>query len=164
MKSLGLFIMGFVVGAAALGVVAYSAAPNMMLKELQSPYGVEESVAKIKEGAEKLNKEKGTKWVVPSVKALHKSIKKHGGDDVMPVMLVNLCEPFHASKILVEDDARIVSVMMPCTLSVYEKSDGKTYVGHMNAGLLGRMFGGVVAEVMGEVDDQQHDILNYLEQ
>ena len=35
--------------------------------------------------------------------------------------------------------------MMPCTISVYEKSDGKTYIGSMNAGLLGRVFGGTVA-------------------
>ena len=41
-----------------------------------------------------------------------------------------------------------LSVMMPCSIGVYEKSDGKTYISTMNAGLLGRMFGGVVAEVM----------------
>lgn len=164
MKTLGVFILGLVVGAGGLGAVAYSAAPKMMLKELESPYGVEESVAKIKEGAEKLNEAQGTKWVSPGVKLLHKSIKKHGGGDVLPVMLVDLCEPFHASAILTKDDARIVSVMMPCTISVYEKSDGKTYIAHMNAGLLGGMFGGVVAEVMGEVDGQQHDILEFAEQ
>jgi uncharacterized protein (DUF302 family) len=46
---------------------------------------------------------------------------------------------------------------MPCTISVYEKSDGKAYIGSMNAGLLGKMFGGTVAEIMGEkvADDQQ---------
>jgi len=164
MKSLSTFILGFAVGVGVLGAIIYSAAPKMMLIELQSPYGIEESVAKIKQNVEKLNREQRTKWVVPSVKALHKSIKKHGGKDVLPVTLVNLCEPFHASKILAEDDARIVSVMMPCTISIYEKSDGKTYIGHMNAGLLGSMFGGVVAEVMGEVDGQQRDILNILEQ
>ena len=39
--------------------------------------------------------------------------------------------------------------MMPCTVSVYQKSDGKAYIETMNAGLLGKMFDGVVAEVMG---------------
>ncbi len=53
--------------------------------------------------------------------------------------------------------------MMPCTISVYEKSDGKTYIGHMNAGLMGGMFGGDVAEVMGVVDGQQHDFLSFAE-
>jgi uncharacterized protein (DUF302 family) len=163
MKSLGIFVLGLIVGACALAAFAYSAAPSMMLIELESPYGIEESVAKIKEGAEKLNAQQGTKWVSPGVKALHKSIKKHGGADVAPVMLVDLCEPTHATNILTEDDARIVSVMMPCTISVYEKTDGKTYIGHMNAGLMGGMFGGVVAEVMEEVDGQQHEILEFAE-
>jgi len=164
MKSLGIFILGLIVGAAALGAFAYNAAPSMMLIELESPYGIEESVEKIKQGAKKINERQGTKWVSPIVKPLHKSIKKHGGADVAPVMLVDLCEPTHATRILTEDDARIVSVMMPCTISVYEKSDGKVYIGHMNAGLMGGMFGGIVAEVMGEVDGQQHEILGFVEQ
>lgn len=164
MKGMGIFILGVIIGAGTLGAIAYSAAPSMMLIEVESPYGIEESIVKIKEGAEKLNQAKGTKWVSPAVKPLHKSIKKHGGVDVLPVMLVDLCEPAHASHILTKDDARIVSVMMPCTISVYQKSDGKTYIGHMNAGLMGGMFGGVVAEVMREVDGQQHEILGFAKQ
>lgn len=39
---------------------------------------------------------------------------------------------------------------MPCTISVYEKSDGRVYIGTMNAALLGRMFGDTVAETMNE--------------
>jgi uncharacterized protein (DUF302 family) len=65
-------------------------------------------------------------------------------------MLINLCSPDYAYDILKEDDNKIVSVFMPCTISVYEKSDGKAYIGAMNAGLLGTMFGGTVAEIMGE--------------
>ena len=38
--------------------------------------------------------------------------------------------------------------MMPCTIFVYQKSYGHAYVGIMNAGLLGTVFGGTVAEVM----------------
>jgi len=53
--------------------------------------------------------------------------------------------------------------MMPCTISVYQKSDGLVYVGTMNAGLLGTMFGGTVAAVMGgAVAVQQHKFLSFL--
>jgi hypothetical protein len=38
--------------------------------------------------------------------------------------------------------------MMPCTIAVYEKANGSVALGTLNAGLLGRLFGGVVAEVM----------------
>jgi uncharacterized protein (DUF302 family) len=84
------------------------------------------------------------------VSPIHKSIRKHGGGELPPVMLVNICQPGYAYDILKEDDNKIVSVFMPCTISVYEKSDGKAYVGTMNAALLGKLFGGSVAEIMGE--------------
>jgi len=148
-------VAGFVLGIALLGAVGWTAMPRLMLKEAVSPYGLQETVDKISENAKQAG------WVVSSVKPLHKSIKKHGGDDVLPVMLVNLCQPHHASSILNRDADRVVSVMMPCTISVYQKQDGKTYIGYMNAGLLGEMFGGNVAEVMGTVSEQQQSFIAF---
>ena len=137
------FIIGAIVGAVILAAAGWKMMPGMMLKEYQSPLSLEETVQKISDNALAKN------WVVSEIKPLHKSVAKHGGGDLPPVMLVNLCEAHHAYKILKEDANKIVSVMMPCTVSVYQKSDGKAYIGTMNAGLLGKMFGGVVAEVMG---------------
>jgi len=39
---------------------------------------------------------------------------------------------------------------MPCTLAVYEADDGKVYISKMNTGLMGKLFGGTVAEVVGD--------------
>lgn len=143
-------VAGLIGGIVLTGIIGWNMMPGMMLKEQVSPYSMEETVNKIKENA----LAKG--WVVPSVSPLHKSVKKHGGGDVLPVMLVNLCQAHHAKRMLSDDSARVVSVFMPCTISVYKKSDGKVYISSMNASLLGSMFGGIVAEVMGEVAlDQQ---------
>lgn len=148
------FLSGLIVGVVALGVAVYLLMPGMMLKEQMSPYGVEDTVARLKAAAE------ADGWVVSSVVKLDESVKKHGGPEVRPVRLVNLCQAQHAGKILSGDDARIVSVMMPCTVSVYEKSDGSVWVGSMNPGLLGKMFGGVVSEVMaGPVAEAQDRFL-----
>ena len=146
---------GFVLGAIVTGFVGWTMMPGMMLHENLSPYGIDETVNKIKENATS----KG--WVVPSVKPLHKSVLKHGGGELRPIMLVNLCQPNHAFNILREDRSKKISVFMPCTISVYQKSDGKTYVGTMNAGLLGEMFGGTVAEVMGEVAVDQQSFIEF---
>jgi len=154
-KSALSMITGFVLGIALLGAVGWTAMPTMMLKEALSPYGLQETVDKISENALQAG------WVVASVKPLHKSVKKHGGGDVLPVMLVNLCQAHHASSILNQDPDRVVSVMMPCTISVYQKQDGKTYIGYMNAGLLGQMFGGNVATVMGTVAEQQQSFIAF---
>jgi uncharacterized protein (DUF302 family) len=142
-KYLLTFVLGIFTGTAiVVGATVYFA-PKLMLREQMSPYDLEKTVERITESAEKQG------WVVSSVMSLDKSIEKHGGGEVLPVRLVNICQPQHAAKILGDDSSRVVSVMMPCTISVYEKQDGRVFVGTMNAGLLGRMFGGVVAEVMG---------------
>lgn len=136
-------LAGFVLGAIAVSAAGWTMMPSLMLKEHSSPLGVEETVEMIKQNA------LAEGWVVSSVTPLNDSVKKHGGGDLPPVRLINLCQAHHAHKILNQDDSKIVSVMMPCTISVYQKNDGKAYIGTMNAGLLGSMFGGVVAEVMG---------------
>mgnify|MGYP001815675599 FL=1 len=155
MKNIKSILLGFVLGTIATGTVVWNVMPGMMLEERLSPYSVDETVNKIKENAIS----KG--WAVPSVKPLHKSILKHGGGEVEPVMLVNLCQPNHAFNILSEDDNKKISVFMPCTISVFQKSDGKTYIGNMNAGLLGSMFGGTVAEVMAEVSVEQQAFIEF---
>jgi len=150
-------IIGFIFGIVVAGITVWLVMPGMMLTERVSPYGIDQTVAQITANA------KAEGWVVSSVQPLHKSVKKHGGGDLLPVVLINLCQADHAYTILKEDTNKVISVMMPCTISVYQKSDRLVYVGTMNAGLLGTMFGGVVAEVMGgTVAAQQHKFLQFL--
>jgi uncharacterized protein (DUF302 family) len=151
-------VIGLVAGIILTGLIGWSIMPGSMLKEYPSPYGVDETVDKIKSKALNSN------WVVSGVKPLHESIKKHGGGNTRPVMLVNLCQPNHAFNILEQDENRKVSVFMPCTISVFQKSDGSTWIGAMNAGLMGRMFGGRVAEVMSMVSDEQQRFIEFATQ
>jgi len=131
--------------------------PSMMLSEQLSPYSVNETVEKITTNA------KAENWVISGIQPLHHSIKKHGGGNLAPVVLINLCQADHAFKILKEDASKVISVMMPCTISVYQKKDGRVYIGTMNAGLLGTMFGGTVAEVMGGlVAAQQQKFISFI--
>jgi uncharacterized protein (DUF302 family) len=148
-------VAGFIFGTSLLALAGWNTMPTMMLKEVASPYGLHETVDTIAENAKQAG------WVVASVKPLHKSVAKHGGGDLLPVMLINLCQADHASSILNIDADRVISVMMPCTISVYQKRDGKTYIGYMNAGLMGRMFGGNVAEVMTTVAEQQQGFIAF---
>ena len=151
------FVLGAVLGAVLVAAAGWTVMPTMMLQELKSPYDLDKTVETISQNAIDAG------WVVSDVKPLHKAVKKHGGKPVLPVMLVNLCQADHASNILSVDADRKLSVMMPCTISVYTKQDGKTYIGYMNAGLMGAMFGGNVAKVMGEVAEQQRSFIAFAE-
>ncbi len=145
------YVIGFILGVVVVAVVGWNVMPGMMLSEIRSPYSVNETVEKISANA------KAEGWTVAGVKPLHKAVKKHGGGDLPPIMLIDLCQANHAFGILKEDANKKLSVFMPCTISVYEKSNGQVFVGVMNAELLGKMFGGSIAKIMGEevAQDQQ---------
>jgi uncharacterized protein (DUF302 family) len=150
--------IGFAAGVALTLAMGWLLMPRLMLREHVSPFGVDETVARISQKAIAAG------WVISSVSALSDSIKKNGGGELPPIRLVNLCQAQYAFRILREDAGKVVSVMMPCTISVYQKADGKTYVGVMNAGLLGTMMGGTVAEVMGgAVAAQQAEFIDFAE-
>ncbi|UHD17272.1 DUF302 domain-containing protein [Thiocapsa bogorovii] len=156
MSKFFIFLAGLVVGVLGIAAVSVAFAPSMMIHEHQSPYGLDETVEKISQNAIAAG------WVVSGVKQLDKSVEKHGGGKILPVRLIDLCQANHAAKILSQDDERFVSVMMPCTISVYEKQDGKVYIAHVNAGLMGRLFGGTISEVMGgPVSDEQNQFVSF---
>jgi uncharacterized protein (DUF302 family) len=62
--------------------------------------------------------------------------------------LLKMCEPAIAADLLKSDENKYLSVMMPCTFAVYEKSDGNTYIAMMNLGVVGKAIGGDVVVAM----------------
>jgi uncharacterized protein (DUF302 family) len=135
-------LIGILIGILGTVAVTVKIMPAMMLSEMQSPLGYEETIAYIE------NNVTNAGWKVSAVMRLDKTLAKEG-KTVRPVASMKICQPDHAEKVLLDDDARFLSVMMPCTIAVYEKTDGRTYIATMNAALMGRMFGGTAAEVMG---------------
>ena len=92
-----------------------------MIIEHVSPFTVPVTVEKLIEVA----KLKG--WQNPAVHNLQQSLAK-SGKEVLPVEVVEICKPEYSGSMLEKNDERIVSVLMPCRISVYEKTDGNTYV------------------------------------
>jgi uncharacterized protein (DUF302 family) len=144
------FVLGLLLGVAVAGAALVLFGAGWMLSEHASPVGVDETVARLEAAAKKEG------WVVIGVQKIHESVKKHGEGEILPVHVMSVCHPKYAARILKEDGNRVVSVMMPCRIAVYAKADGKAYVSTMNAGLVGRLFGGTIADVMaGDVADAQ---------
>lgn len=135
-------LIGILIGVTLtlLGVVKIM--PRLMVSETQSPMGYEETLARLQ------NNVTNSGWQVSTLMRLDKSLAKEG-KTVLPVSSLKICHPDHADTVLKDDNARFLAVMMPCSIAVYEKADGKTYVSMMNSGLMGKMFGGTAAEVMG---------------
>lgn len=138
-----LFVIGgLVAGILLTSLLAYKAAPGMMLKEAESKYNFERSVEVFEQTALNMG------WKIPTVHDMQLTMENFG-KEVNKMKVFELCHPEHAYEILSRDKERIVSNMMPCRVSIYEKSDGKTYISWMNTAMMGNMMGGVVADVMG---------------
>ncbi|GEM_PF-191150 len=135
-------IAGLFIGILFTSLMAYKAAPGMMLKEAESQYGFNRSVEVFEQTALNMG------WKIPTVHDMRETMQGFG-KEVSNAKVFELCHPEHAYRILRLDDERIVSSMMPCRVAIYEKSDGKTYVSWMNTSMMGNMMGGVIADVMG---------------
>ena len=127
-----------------------------MLIEVESPLGFEETLARIEANAKDLGWKVPKKWKVD----FQHNLKKVTGTDIGPNRVLKMCEPTAAAKLLLKDEYKQLTAMMPCTIAVWEGDDGKVYLSKMNTGLMGTMFGGNVAKVMGrEVSRDEEEIL-----
>lgn len=134
-------VVGLVAGfALALGVV-FGAMPGMMIVTHASTRGFEETVATLEEAILQNG------WSSPGTMDLKAAMAKNGVDFGPRVKVIKLCNADYAKRVLT--DARHLSSLMPCSISVWEDDTGKVFVSKMNTGLMGKMFGGTVARVMG---------------
>ncbi|MCU0841302.1 MAG: DUF302 domain-containing protein [Thiobacillaceae bacterium] len=147
-------VVGFIAGILLVAVVGYVMMPHMMFNEVQSPFGLEETIARIQHNIEGNPELKAKGWALSGLRNPAKAVQTDGGN-VLPVMMIEVCSTKYSAPILKEDTVRFLSILMPCKISVYKKNDGKTYIGTMNAGLMGKMFGPLVGETMGHVAEDQ---------
>jgi len=120
--------------------------------EHSSKYKFEKTVEMLVAEAER------REWKVPAVHDLQASLAK-SGKSVRPVKVVEICKPQYSGRMLELNHERIISVMMPCRISVYEKEDGLIYVSLINSGELAAGLPSNIAEVMKEASDETFEIV-----
>jgi uncharacterized protein (DUF302 family) len=151
------FIGGFIIGIVLLGVVMFFKAGSFMFNEIESPFGVEETAARIQQNIQRLE---GRGWKLSGLRDPSKAVAA-SGTNVMPVLLVEACSTTYSAPLLKDDETRALSILMPCTITVYKKDNGKTYITLMNSALMGQLFGANVAKIMGEVAKDQAEFVKF---
>jgi uncharacterized protein (DUF302 family) len=121
--------------------------------EKVSPWDFEKTVEFLIGAATKMN------WNILTIHDLQHSLAK-AGKMVNPVKVLEICKPEHSGKILSKNDERIVSVMLPCRISIYLKEDGKTYVAMMNIAALMPAMPKTVHKVMTAASDELIEIVD----
>lgn len=153
MRKLFTFLIGALVGSLAMGVAVWLMMPSMMLTVHPSRLNYADTVATLQKVTEKHG------WMVSKVYDIEKTLKKSGHPEMTPATIFSICQPDHAYRILKEDANKKVLAVMPCRVGVYQAADGKTYISSMNIGLMGRMFGGTIAEVMAIAGQEEATIM-----
>jgi uncharacterized protein (DUF302 family) len=115
---------------------------NPIILERVSPYDVPTTVERIIAAAAI------REWQNPATHNLQQSLAK-SGKEVRPVQVVEICKPAYSGQMLEKNHERIVSIMMPCRISVYEKEDGKTYIALLN---MSEMAAGMPSTVIGAIE------------
>ncbi len=125
---------------------------NKFIIEQLSPFDVATTVEKLVEAATL------REWQNPAIHNLQQSLAK-AGKDVRPVQVIEICKPEYSGKMLEKSDERIVSVMMPCRISVYEKEDGKAYIALINTSAMSAGMPATIADAMQGAADETFEIV-----
>lgn len=145
-------VIGLVLGAALIVYVIYKMAPGLMMRESVSRYPFEETLEQLQLKIDSIG------WKVPHIHDLQATMLKFEFE-VRKVKVLEICKPDYAYMVLSRDDERIASTMMPCRISVYEKSDGKVYVSRMNSVRMGGVFGGIIKKAMNKAGRESEEII-----
>ena len=125
---------------------------NKFVIEKQSKYDFDKTVDLLLAEAER------REWKVPAVHDLQQSLAK-SGKTVKPVNVIEICKPAYSGQMLELNDERIMSVMMPCRISVYVKDDGKTYMALVDGAEMATGQPGKIAKVMKAASDETFEIV-----
>lgn len=140
------------VGMLLMGLMVWFTMPSLMLVEHRSSRSYDDTIAALSEALAKKQD-----WRVLTVNDYQKSTSSFGA--IERVGSVNVCNPRYASRILANANDRGVTAFMPLALGVYEDKKGQVYVSQLNVGLLGMMFGGTIAEVMGTAGKDLNEVV-----
>ena len=156
-----ILLLSCALGCAGVAVAEGSAEPPptqmKMLIEVPSPLGFEETLERLEANAKALGWKVPSKWKVD----FQRNLKRVTGTDIGPNRVLKMCEPFAAAKLLVKDEYRMLTAMMPCTIAVFQKTDGQVYVAMMNLEMMGHMFGGDVKEMAAALSPQMDEMLKF---
>lgn len=146
-------VAGMLTGAMITLVVLFKASPALMIVEDESPLNHQQTVEAI------LTAANNNHWKIPKVHDLQKTMLKQGVQ-VPAVTVIELCQPSHAAKVLIDAESRHVTSMMPCRVAVYETEDARVIVSRMNTGLVSKVFNRNITEVMQTATQETEAILH----
>ena len=145
-------VIGIIAGIALGLPIAFFISPSLMFREDKYNKDFDTTV----EALEKEIQERG--WKIPVVHDLQATMKKFG-KDVRSVKILEICHPDLSYEILSRNEEKIVSSMMPCRISVFEREDGSVWISRMNSGFLAKPMSPVIRKTMSKAAADMEEII-----
>jgi uncharacterized protein (DUF302 family) len=145
-------LIGVVSGMFLGLLIAFFIAPSLMFREDKNSSDFDTTVARLEKSIEARG------WKTPVIHDLQATMKKFG-KEVRSVKVLEICHPDHSYEILNRSEEKIVSSMMPCRISVYEKEDGSVWISRMNSGLLSKPMSPVIRKTMSAAAADVEEII-----
>lgn len=155
-SSIFYLLWGILAGMAIMGLMVWFTMPLAMIIKKRSKYPFDETIQMISDAL-------GQKpdWKVLAVNDYQKSTEAF--TTLEKVCSVNICNPRYAARILTDAKNRFVTTMMPLAIGVYEDKKGQVHISMLNVSLMGKMFGGSIAEVMGSAGQDIQATISVIE-
>ncbi len=145
-------LIGVVSGMILGLLIAFFISPSLMFREDKYSKDFDTTVAKLEKAIG------GRGWKTPVVHDLQATMLKFG-KEVRSVKVLEICHPDLSYEILSQSDEKIVSSMMPCRISVYEKEDGSVWISRMNSGFLAKPMSPVIRKTMSAAAADVEEII-----
>ncbi len=151
-----MWIVGLLVGLVLSGVLFAYLMRNYMVKEIPIPGDFASACRALEEA---IQEAQGWGQPIPAWEFYQSQVSKGlTYDNLKNLKIFFVCKPSHANRIVRRFP--FMSAMMPCSWSLYEKTDGKVVLAKMNIGLMSKVFlGNLIGKVMGEVAREEEEIL-----
>ena len=150
-------VIAFVIGAAFTAATLNLAAPQMLIKEVASPYDFEKTVRVIQD---RLNAQEG--WHVITTYDQNAEVVANGGKPIGKMAIIKYCSGAYASRMLAADERKKLSAMMPKSISVYEDSRGQVHIAMSNGAVMGKLFGGETEVIIEEVSREIESVMGFM--
>jgi hypothetical protein len=82
--------------------------------------------------------------------------------DNQPMEVYRFCKSGYAYELLQDENDRKIACMLPCAISIYQKSDGVTYLSKLNMPLITQLLGGSSIGIFSEkISPEQRAIMSH---
>jgi len=116
---------------------------KLMFKESRSNFDFETTIGMVKSAFKR-------DWIIPWETNIQERYKEEGFQDMTRAILIPICRPAGGYDIIQHDRYKLITPLMPLQISVYEKTDGNTYISRMKTVMMSNLMSGTTRRNMKE--------------